>query len=143
MIYKSSKDESISNMKKDSYGVNFSVPMDAPTVTLAHYQTEVNCTSNKGQTSVLTGMYALSKRTSLFANVEAFQNTGAAFYTPNDGYTNLRYRCRRMRRLKYWLLCWVYHRTLDRCYSMYSPLVLIRYRSRTDSFSPTQSHPSG
>ncbi len=88
VIYMSSKDGSVSNMKKDSYGVNFSVPVDALTLTLAHYQTKVSATTNKGQTTVLTGMYSLSKRTSLFANVEAVQNTGAAVYTPNAGYTN-------------------------------------------------------
>jgi len=88
VIYMSSKDGSVSNMKKDSYGVNFSVPVDALTVSLGHYQTEVSTTTNKGQVTVLTGLYALSKRTSLFANVEAVQNTGAAVYTPNAGYTN-------------------------------------------------------
>ncbi len=90
-MYMTSKDASLvsgSEFKKDTYGVNLTVPVDALTLSAGYYSTKVVDEGAKGTNMILTGMYALSKRTSVFANVESVNNTGAEVYVPNAGYTN-------------------------------------------------------
>ena len=86
-----STNDTTADLKKNTWGLNVTVPVDAFTLTAGYYTTKVKDTDNKGTNMILTAMYSLSKRTSLFANVESVKNVGAsgeAVYIPNAGYTN-------------------------------------------------------
>ncbi len=87
-MYMTSKDASAADLQKDTYGLNITVPVDAITLAAGYYSTKVKNEGAKGTNMILTAMYALSKRTSLFANAENVNNTGEAVYTANAGYSS-------------------------------------------------------
>ncbi len=86
-MYMHAKDN-FADMTKNTWGVNFSVPVDAWSFGMGYYTTKVANSDAKGQDFIVHAKYALSKRTSLFANVENVKNTTSAVYTTNAGYTD-------------------------------------------------------
>jgi hypothetical protein len=71
--------------KTTTDGANVSVPVDNWNFGLSYYKTKVDNNTDKGTTTVLSAQYNLSKRTMLFANHQAINNTTTGIYDLNAG----------------------------------------------------------
>ena len=86
VLYLSSSDVGTANLKASTSGVNAEIPVvGALTARVGYYNTSGTNTTINGTTTVVTGLYALSPRTTAFANWE--QASGkVTLGTGNGGY---------------------------------------------------------